>query len=292
MISIQYRQRIEELGRSITPALLQGTIAMFAKDALKPDASFCSVTRDVAYGENSRHRLDIFRPLGETTGRPIIMFVHGGGFIGGDKGNADAPFYNNIGAWAARSGFIGVTMTYRLAPAAPWPAGADDVAAAVRWVRQHASEYGGSNRSIFVMGQSAGAAHVASYIADARYRATDDVAGAIMLSGIYDLTRLIHSPMEDAYYGTDPARFAEQSSINGLVTTTVPCLYSVAEFDPENFQQQTGYLAAAYLSMHRVLPRLLYLTSHNHLSPALEIGGHADSVGPELGAFIDRFATP
>ncbi len=41
----------------------------------------------------------------------MVVFVHGGGFVQGDKGAADAPFYNNFGAWAVRAGFVGVTMT-------------------------------------------------------------------------------------------------------------------------------------------------------------------------------------
>ena len=99
---------------------------------------------------------------------PVLVFVHGGGFVMGDKGAPDAPFYNNVGLWAARSGCIGVTMTYRLAPAAPWPAGSEDVGAAVQFLHEAVERWGGDPKSIFLMGQSAGAVHVAGYVAEPR----------------------------------------------------------------------------------------------------------------------------
>ena len=286
---------LEALGRPITPTMIQGTMALFAAQALRPSPQFCSVHRDIAYGDAERHRLDVFRPLTPVPAataqepRPMVVFVHGGGFIGGDKGAADAPFYNNIGAWASRSGYVGVTMTYRLAPSAPWPAGAEDVAAAIAWLRAHGSAYGGDPSSLFVMGQSAGAVHVAGYLADTRYAAAESLAGAVLFSGLYDLARLTRSPLEDAYFGTDAARFAAQSTLAGLLTTPVPCLYSVAEFDPDSFQQQAGYLVAAHLAAKGVLPRMLYFAGHNHLSPALEIGDAEDGVGGHLADFIARY---
>ena len=106
---------------------------------------------------------------------------------------------------------IGVNATYRLAPAHRWPAGSDDVAAVVRWVREHIGEYGGDPERIFLMGQSAGAAHVAAYVA----RGGVPLAGALLLSGLYDPAVFEPSPLNAAYYGDDPALFATQSSLEG-----------------------------------------------------------------------------
>jgi arylformamidase len=282
---------LEALGSAITPAMLQGTIALFAGVALRPDPAFCKVVRDVAYGADARQCLDIFSPVASTIRRPVLIFVHGGGFVSGDKGGPEAPFYNNIGAWAARAGFVGITMSYRLAPAAPWPAGSEDVASAVSWARAHADELGVDAAAIFVMGQSAGAAHVAGFVADPRHAQALGVAGAILFSGIYDLTRLSHSPREEAYYGRDPGRFAEQSSLRALASTAIPCLFSIAEFDPEPFQQQAGHVVAATVGLHGRLPRMLYFAGHNHLSPTLEIGSAEDAIGPQIEAFVRRFST-
>ena len=114
--------QIRALGCEMTPAQIEATRALLAPLAPRtgPDVT---VHRDVTYGPDPRHRLDVFVPSAGVARAPVLVFVHGGGFVQGDKGAPDAPFYNNVGLWAARSGCIGVTMTYRLAPAAPWPAG-------------------------------------------------------------------------------------------------------------------------------------------------------------------------
>src|SRR5512139_111504 len=157
------REKLEGLGRELTPAMLGGTTQLFAPMAKGSDASV-EVTRDLAYGEHERHRLDVFRQPG-TRGAPVLVFVHGGGFVMGDKRSAETPFYDNIGTAAALAGFIGVTITYRLAPAYRFPAGAEDLAAVVRWLKDNVAQHGGDPDRIVLSGQSAGAAHVAAYVA-------------------------------------------------------------------------------------------------------------------------------
>ena len=159
--------RLRALGRDFTPAQMLATREIFAPRAPHPDPAHCKITRDAPYGEDARRRLDVFAPL-STRGapRPVFVFVHGGGFVQGDKGAADAPFYNNVGAWAVAQGYVGVTLTYRLAPVHPWPAGSrgsgsGDPVAAARTSRAH----GGDPQRIVLCGQSAGAVHVAGYLA-------------------------------------------------------------------------------------------------------------------------------
>lgn len=240
-----------------------------------------TVDRDVKYGPDPRHRLDIFVPTGGAARAPVIVFVHGGGFVGGDKGAPDAPFYNNVGLWAARSGCIGVTMTYRLAPGAPWPAGSQDVGAAVRFLHANVENLGGNPNGIFLMGQSAGAVHVAGYVAE-----NGRVAGAIMISGIYDIARADRNPFQAAYYGEDAARWPEQSTLAKLAATSLPCFYTVSEFDPPDFQRQAAWLVEAHTSRQGRWPRLMQLIGHNHLSSVLQIGSPVDTLGPELLRFI------
>jgi acetyl esterase/lipase len=63
--------------------------------------------------------------------------------------------------FAARHGMVGVNVEYRLAPQFPWPAGNEDLAAAVQLVAAKASELGADPNRIYLMGHSAGATHVA-----------------------------------------------------------------------------------------------------------------------------------
>jgi triacylglycerol lipase len=162
------------------------------------------------------------------------------------------------------------------------------MARAVGWLIEHAAAHGGDPSRIFLIGQSAGAAHVASFLASPRvHRGTPPVAGAIMLSGIYDVVRLRHGPFENAHYGVDPSRFPEQSSLAGLIASKVPCLFTVAEYDPPLFQNQAAYLTEEWLRAKGALPGLLYLPDGNHMSAALSIGT-GDALEGDLAAFIRK----
>jgi len=284
---------IRQLGVELAPPMLEGSQRLFAPHVPRPTADVCTVERDMAYGPDARHRLDLFRPPrseGSNT-RPVVAFVHGGGFVRGDKGTPDAPFYNNVGAWAVRNGLIGVTLTYRLAPGAPWPSGAHDVAMALEWLAGNVARFGGDPGRLFLMGQSAGAAHVAGCVSGHHRRnAVPGLAGAIMLSGVYDLLTLKHGPFEEAYFGADRARFGEASTLEPLTRTDVPCLFTVSELDPATFQQQSARLVEAFWAARGVWPRLLYQQGHNHISPILQLGTSWDTLGGELLAFIRRVA--
>ena len=280
-------QQILALGLEFTPDQIRGSAALFAP--LLPPIDEAGVVRDLSYGPDERHRLDVF---GSAPGveKPVAIFIHGGGFIMGDKGGAGQPFYSNVGGWAARSGFIGVTATYRLAPHNPWPAGAEDMAAIVAWVRANIAAHGGDPAKIVLIGQSAGAAHVATYVGHDRFRdaANASLAGAILMSGLYDIAALTAGHFEKAYYGEDGALYAERSSIQGLPLSTVPCLVTLAENDPELFQRQAAGLVARWVEARGRWPSFAWLEGHNHITPVHQIGTSADEVGPRLAGFIRR----
>jgi acetyl esterase/lipase len=68
---------------------------------------------DVAYGEHPRQKLDLY-----STDRPkarVLLFVHGGGFVAGDKAS-DPVFYGNVPRYFSHNGYLGVAMNYRPAP--------------------------------------------------------------------------------------------------------------------------------------------------------------------------------
>ena len=99
--------------------------------------------------------LRIYVPLGADGGKklPIVLFVHGGGFVSGDLETHDVlarAITNGTRALVAAVG-------YRLAPEHPFPAGLDDVFAALSWLAGHAAQIGGDGGAIVVCGDSAGA---------------------------------------------------------------------------------------------------------------------------------------
>jgi acetyl esterase/lipase len=261
--------RVKELGVVIDPPR---TAAIYAP--LHPPEPYpgVKVERDLKYGSDERHALDVFVPEAGAGPRPVLVFVHGGGFVGGNRRTGTSPFYDNIALAATRAGMVGVNMTYRLAPKFQWPTGAVDVGLALRWVRANIDKRGGDPSRIYVMGHSAGAVHVASYVGFPEHHsaAGPGVAGAILVSGLYDFTRTPPGKAEHAYFG-DKAASGEVSSLPGLVKAGVPLLVAYASLDPGNFIQQGKFLNEALCAANRC-PKLVVLEGHSHMSEVYAIG--------------------
>ena len=248
------------------------------------------IARDLRYGDHERHRLDV-HTSGAETSAPVFVFVHGGGFIGGDKHVPGSPAYDFLGAWAVRNGWVGVTITYRLAPEHTWPSGAQDVASAVAWIRNNIADYGGDPDRIVVAGNSAGAVHVASYVTGqgrrSGQRSLDGVRGAAILSGFYQVSLDERGDLERAYYGDTPARGRRHARRPGR-HATLPLLFSVAERDPLFFQTQAARLAAAWFAAHSATPNLVWVAGHNHISGIGSVGVDDAALGAPLARFVNR----
>ena len=120
---------LRQLGAGINPP---ATAQLYAPLQPREPYAAAAVTRNQAFGSHPLQCLAVFAPAQSgNTPRPILLFVHGGGFIRGDKRDADSPFYDNIILWAAGSGLLGININYRLAPEYPWPAAQQDIAAAL-----------------------------------------------------------------------------------------------------------------------------------------------------------------
>jgi len=284
----ELRAKLEGFGPDLTPEMLGGTTRLFAATAQGSDP-MVEVIRDFEYGPDERHRLDLFRKS-DLQGAPVLVFVHGGGFVMGDKRSAETPFYDNIGTFAALQGFVGVTVTYRLAPAHQFPAGPEDLAAVVRWLRANVAPFGGDPDKIVLAGQSAGAAHVAGYVAHRAHHAEPGggIAGAILMSGIYDTLSCTPNQFHLAYYGDDPKGWGPASCMAGLLNSEIPLMLTVSEFDPEDFQRQAAQFVGAWGVAHAGYPEMHYLAGHNHLSPAQSIGGEIKSIERMVAGFVRR----
>lgn len=277
-------ERIATLGQSMAGEIRNKTLEMYAP--LHPIAPPQRVVRDVAYGPDSRHLLDIHLPALATEGvRPVLVFVHGGGFVGGDKGGPGRPLYDNIGRFAVESGFIGVNITYRLAPEHAWPAGGEDVARSLAFLSDEIGEYGGDANRVALFGHSAGAAHVATFIATPQFREqAPRLRAAILSSGIYD-PMLLEEDRYESYFGNNASLLAARSAIVGLAESDVELLLLVAEFDPPDFHRQAVAAIAAHTEVRGHLPGVALGFGHNHFSsPA-----HYGTPDRELSSVVARF---
>ncbi len=120
------------------------------------------VVRDIAYGDHPRQRLDLHVPDGHPppAGRPVVLQIHGGGWVIGDKRQQGQPLLRHL----ARHGVVGVAMNYRLAPRHRLPDQIVDVKRVIAWIRHHIDGHGGDAERLVVTGGSAGG-HLAALAA-------------------------------------------------------------------------------------------------------------------------------
>jgi triacylglycerol lipase len=245
-----------------------------------------TVKRDVAYGPHERHVLDIFASPDTTSKsrKPVVVFIHGGGFTGGSKRGPNSPFYDNIGLWSASHGFLGVTINYRLAPQFPFPAGIEDLTRLSAWLKSNIKQYGGDAGKIFFWGHSAGAAHTADYIASLTNAGKKPpLAGAILTSGFYVLGPEVS--VWKAYYGEDVSKYPERSSLPGLVKSKLPLLVVDAELDPDTFKPESDRLAQEREKAGRPVTRVK-LQGHSHISETYAVNTADESHSAPVLKFV------
>lgn len=272
--------QIRAAGKVIDPA----SFAIFAPLVPAPPYDDVTMTTDIAYGSHPLQKLDVYTFNAAAAGekRPVLLYVHGGGFTGGSKQGAYYP--QSATAWAARNGMVGVNIDYRLAPDNPWPAGRDDLAAAIAWVRANIANYGGNPDRIILWGHSAGAVHVADYIShtDRQGPEVAGVKGALLLSPAYAETV---GPEPHPYYGMDASLQTLGPAIDRLGASRIPVMLGWAEYDPDMFHTfaRAAQERLCISGSSRNCPTMLYLKDHNHMTEGASIGSADQSLsGPFL----------
>ena len=174
-------------------------------------------------------RCELFAAPGPHQGRPVLVYIHGGGFTVGTAGDT-AYITSRI---ADETGMLVVSVDYRLAPEWPFPAGLDDILAVLAWLRRHAAEIGGNPEFIAVGGDSAGGNFAAAVPHKARDEGVRPPEAAILLCPITD-------------FNVEQYESFERLAPLGIVYDTA----------------FVGFVRGAYVVHHA-------LWSHPHVSPAL-----------------------
>jgi triacylglycerol lipase len=285
---------IRKMGQNFNEEILNATYALYRPLQERAPKDGVTVHKEIAYGDDERHRLDIFVPATRpATPAPVVVYFHGGGYIAGARSPLPGLIYDNVPTFFARHGCIGVNATYRLAPAHKWPAGASDVGAVVQWLRANIAAHGGDPQRIIVMGQSAGASHVATwtFLEKVHGSAGPGIAGSILLSGGYGA---LHpqfnngpaAPNHIAYFGEDTAAWADRCVLGNVRAGHPRVFLGVAELDPYALTWPTAALVAELVQRDRRIPWVRMLRGHNHVSPAMQINSEVDTLGPELLEFV------
>jgi acetyl esterase/lipase len=251
-----------------------------------------TVERDVAYGPDPRHRLDLYRPT-SAAGVPVVVFFHGGAYVRGER-DVSPEVYGNVATYFARNGMLGVNATYRLAPAARWPAAAQDVGSVVAWLKENAAKFGGDPARIYVIGHSAGATHLATYafVKALQPASGHGLAGIVLMSGRYHFDPKPDDPNLknfQAYFGADPTQYPKQSPINYVKEAPrIPIYIVIAEYDNPDLDTQGALLLAAICERDRACPRFTRMDRHNHLSMVYQFNTADELLGREILEFMRR----
>lgn len=183
-----YRARIPAARRVLLPdaVALRDLVAPFA--LRHPGVERIS---NLPYADgHERQVLDVYRPAGGCTGAPVLLQIHGGGWMLGNKHEQALPLIHHL----ARRGWVVVTPNYRLSPRARFPDHLVDCKQALAWARRNVARYGGDPAFVAVTGGSAGG-HLTALMAltanDARLQpgfedADTSVAATVPFYGVYD----------------------------------------------------------------------------------------------------------
>jgi acetyl esterase/lipase len=281
--------QLASFGTEFDGAIAGQTAKIYASQPRVYEPGEIKVTSNLAYGPHERQQVDIHTATVRRSDRlmPVVVVFHGGGLVGGSRA-ATA----NVADYFASLGYVGVNGGYRLAPEAKWPEGARDVGAAVTWLKSHAAEYGGDPEQIFVVGISTGAYHAATYVfrPELLPPGTARPAGAILVSGPYSFDFASPSKGELAYFGEDPARWADMVIPGHVSRGDIPVFFTTAEWDNARYLWPQAAVYKELVEKHGARPRYMQSPGHNHSSQLLSVGTPDTSVSRELVDFIERTA--
>lgn len=281
-IGLRWQEDIRQAGDE-TKALYLPLLAGAPQDGVE-------IHRDQAYGEEPRQVLDVYRPAGAHRA-PVVIFVHGGAFVRGAK-DINAHMYGNVLTWFARQGYVGVNVEYRLAPQAPYPGGAVDVALACRWLARHVHAFGGDPAKVCLIGHSAGGTHVATWLCDQLAELPPAEANcAVLVSARLQADALPVNPNAAgvmAYFGADPAQYEHRSPMTHVARIGVPVLVVNAEFENPLLDIYGHAFAQALGRARGVAPVHIDVPDHNHVSIMAHFNTAEQWLGQQILAFFER----
>ena len=235
--------------------------------------------------------LDIYTLI-ESKDCPVIVFIHGGTWIQGDKGSLSKKAIAFI-----KANFVYVSINYRLAPDVEYPLQAHDVAKAISWIYDHISNYGGNPENIFLLGHSAGG-HLAAlistdehYLKDLGY-STNIIRGVIGLdSAAYHLPTLIEREPEnnilfEMAFGENKEIWEKASPINFIRKgKDIPPFLLIYAGDREVSKEVNLAFAKALESSN--YPTVLYpALDKGHVSIERDLGKIGDNTIEKIFQFV------
>lgn len=229
---------------------------------------------DVAFGPDYYQRVDIYAPHQTDGPLPVLLFLHGGAFIGGYK-----EWMGFMAPAIVRTPALFISVSYRLAPENPFPAPVQDVAAAVDWAWHSVARFGGDPERLFIGGHSAGG-NLASLVAlDPRWLRPYDVPadvikGAIIVSAPFDLDYERTDPTNEAALSMQRTFVPREEDIavaspRRLITPAAPPFFvSAGEKDLWSLAEEAEEFTAALQAVGVTTRREIY-ADHDHFDTSV-----------------------
>jgi acetyl esterase/lipase len=239
-----------------------------------------------AYKNN---QFDLYLPKKQLKGKPIIAWVHGGGFVGGDK-LEEKEFATKL----AESGYTVAVMNYALVPETKYPIPVVQTAEFLTHLKKHAEMYSFNVNNLFIAGDSAGAQIASQFVAtqtNEKYRAVlnidqvlskDQIRGTLLYCGVYDMTEVVR------FYPIPPVKFmfekigwgyahdknwlhgklAESSNISNFITRDFPPAYltdgNTLSFEDQSKKMVKKLKASDIPVRQRFFLKTEYKTAHEY----------------------------
>jgi triacylglycerol lipase len=286
--AFEARAGVAAIGKQWNAQVNADTTRLYTALQHHVDSSGIRQIADLSYGPHEQQTFDLFVPEGGfSEPSTVLIYLHGGGLSRGDKNTegSDGLIYGNVGRWIARAGGIGINANYRLVPDAKWPSGAEDIRLLLEWVRENIGPYGGDPNNVVLMGNSAGATHLATYLFHEPSQLQDGpgITAAILSSGAFG--QAAESDAARAYYGEDGAARMPLALVDSYQGKAVPVLLWSAEYDVPSIEAGVAEMYAKLCRKYEDCPMFVQFQGHNHVSHVMSI----DSADMEVANVIMRF---
>lgn len=271
---------------------------------------FVEESKDLVYGPDASHRLDLFH--GGAEARPLVVFVHGGSWVGGDKDNlAKAPGFV---PWFQERGYAVAAPEFRHASVPPGgEVGVDemleDVSRSIAWLQDHGDELGVRSDSIVLVGFSSGAHLVSLLSTDGTWlekagSSTADLAAVVALDvHAYDVPLALgqmegselhrNRPLIQHLFGATEAEQRALSPSSYLATSTVPPTLLVSTGDASRkgskgrIARETNRLQRDRMLENGHQAEHLHLDSASHSSLVMGFGRQGHATTEAVGSLLE-----
>lgn len=257
-----------------------------------------------SYGSHPRQQLDVYEASSPSPNAPILVFFYGGGFIHGNKVHPRIDVvYANLGAFFALRGITTIIADYRrvndatlgTGEDAVYPSGGEDVAAVLAWLNTHLGSTSSPRRDVFLLGNSAGGVHSATFLFDPEFEKTRrayvtggdgkvDLKGAVLVGCPFHF-KSAHgnrSATLKEYYGANQAEarcpYGLLEALKGKAKTPADVgipklLVYLSEFDPEDeiVSPNKDFVRLYQETFGQDAVKFEILEGHNHISTAVAL---------------------